>query len=42
LAAAVKFLQEQIAKNPNPVPKVPAYPDKSFPRKGGGGGSLNR
>jgi len=30
LEAAVKHLQELIAKDPQPVPPVPKYPDKSF------------
>jgi tricorn protease len=30
LEAAVKYLQEQIEKDPRPVPSAPAYPDKSF------------
>ena len=28
--AALKYLQEEIQKDPRPVPKAPAYPDKSF------------
>ena len=36
LVAAIKFLEDQIAKNPNPVPPIPPYPDKSFPPKKGG------
>ncbi|MBI4659999.1 MAG: PDZ domain-containing protein [Verrucomicrobia bacterium] len=32
LDAAVKHLQELIAKDPRPVPPAPKYPDKSFPR----------
>jgi len=35
LAAAIKYLKEQIAKNPNPLPGNPPYPDKSFPPKKG-------
>ena len=36
LEAAIKYLQEEIAKHPNPVIEHPAYPDKSFtPRKKG-------
>ncbi|MBX3120468.1 MAG: PD40 domain-containing protein [Fimbriimonadaceae bacterium] len=35
LEAAIKYLQEEIRKNPNPVPATPKFPDKS---KGGGGG----
>ncbi len=31
LEAAIKFLKEEIAKHPNPVPAAPAFPDKSFP-----------
>lgn len=30
LEAAVKYLREQIEKDPRPVPSAPAYPDKSF------------
>ncbi|HKS82559.1 MAG TPA: S41 family peptidase [Candidatus Acidoferrales bacterium] len=30
LEAAMKVLQEEIAKDPRPVPPHPAYPDKSF------------
>jgi tricorn protease len=30
LEAAVKYLQEQIRKDPQPAPKPPPYPDKSF------------
>ena len=30
LAAAIAYLQEEIRKDPRPVPKPPAYPDKSF------------
>jgi tricorn protease len=30
LDAAIKHLQEAIAKDPRPVPEPPAYPDKSF------------
>ncbi|TAD85493.1 MAG: protease [Bacteroidetes bacterium] len=30
LDAAIKYLQEKIAKDPRDVPPVPAYPDKSF------------
>ncbi len=36
LAAAIKYLQGEIQKHPNPVPPVPAFPDKSFHPKGGG------
>ena len=32
LEAAVKHLQELIAKDPRPVPPAPRYPDKKFPR----------
>ncbi len=32
LDAAVKHLQELIAKDPRPVPPAPKYPDKRFPR----------
>ncbi len=32
LKAAIKLLQEQIAKDPRPVPPPPKYPDKAFPR----------
>ena len=31
LEAAIKFLKEEIAKHPNPVPAAPAFPDKSVP-----------
>jgi tricorn protease len=30
LAAAIKLLDEEIKKDPRPVPKAPPYPDKSF------------
>jgi tricorn protease len=30
LEAAIKYLQEQIKKDPNPVPPPPPYPDKSL------------
>jgi tricorn protease len=30
LDAAVKYLEEEIRKDPRPVPKAPPYPDKSF------------
>jgi tricorn protease len=30
LAAAVKYLQEEIKNDPRPVPKAPAYPNKAF------------
>lgn len=30
LVAAMKYLQDEIAKDPRPVPKHPDYPDKSF------------
>jgi tricorn protease len=30
LEAAVKHLQELIAKDPRPLPSPPPYPDKSF------------
>ena len=30
LQAALKLLDEEIRKDPRPVPKAPAYPDKSF------------
>lgn len=33
LEAAIKFLQDKLAKEPVPVPKAPAYPDKSFKYK---------
>jgi tricorn protease len=33
LEAAIKFLQEKLVKEPLPVPKAPAYPDKSFKYK---------
>ena len=33
LEAAVKHLQELIAKDPRPVPPTPKYPDKSFKQK---------
>ena len=32
LEAAVKHLQELIAKDPRPVPPAPKYPDKRFPK----------
>ncbi len=31
LEAAIKYLADEIKKNPAPVPAVPPYPDKSFP-----------
>jgi tricorn protease len=34
LDAAIKYLQEQIRKNPVPAPVAPKYPDKSFKRRG--------
>ena len=34
LDAAIKYLQEQIKKNPIPTPVAPKYPDKSFKRRG--------
>ena len=30
LEAAVKYLREQIEKDPRPVPSAPAYPNKAF------------
>lgn len=33
LEAAIKFLQDKIAKEPIPVPQAPAYPNKSFKYK---------
>jgi len=30
LDAALKYLQEQIRKDPRPVPKPPPYPNKAF------------
>jgi tricorn protease len=30
LDAAIKYLQEEIQKDPRPVPKAPPYPDKAF------------
>ena len=30
LEAAIKYLQEEIQKDPRPVPKAPPYPDKAF------------
>jgi len=30
LDAAIKYLQEEIKKDPRPVPPPPPYPDKSF------------
>ena len=36
LEAAIKYLQGEIEKHPNPVPPVPPLPDKSFHPKGGG------
>jgi tricorn protease len=30
LDAALKYLQDEIKKDPRPVPKAPAYPDKAF------------
>jgi tricorn protease len=30
LDAALKYLEEEIRKDPRPVPKAPPYPDKSF------------
>ena len=33
LDAAIKFLQDKLAKEPMAVPKAPAYPDKSFKYK---------
>ena len=33
LEAAIKDLQEQIRKNPIPVPAAPKYPDKSFKKR---------
>jgi tricorn protease len=32
IEAAVKHLQDLIAKDPRPVPPAPKYPDKSFNR----------
>ncbi len=36
LDAAIKYLQDQIKKNPIPTPAAPKYPDKSFKRRGTG------
>jgi tricorn protease len=33
LEAAIAYLEQQIRANPRPVPKAPAYPDKSFPAR---------
>jgi tricorn protease len=38
LEAAIKYLEEEIKKNPIPKPVAPTYPDKSFKRRGGSGG----
>lgn len=38
LEAAVKYLQEEIRKHPNPVPSIPALPDKSIPSNRASGG----
>ena len=37
LEAAIKFLQDEIRKNPIPKPVAPKYPNKSFKPRGGGG-----
>lgn len=37
LEAAIKYLEEEIKKNPIPKPAAPKYPDKSFKRRGGSG-----
>ncbi len=37
LDAAIRFLQEEIRKNPIPKPVAPKYPNKSFKPRGGGG-----
>jgi tricorn protease len=34
LDAAIRYLQDQIKKNPIPTPAAPKYPDKSFKRRG--------
>ncbi len=34
LDAAIKYLQEEIKKNPIPAPVAPKYPDKSFKPRG--------
>ena len=36
LDAAIQYLQEEIKAHPVPVPKAPAYPNKSliYPKKG--------
>jgi tricorn protease len=41
LDAAIKYLQDEIRKNPIPTPVAPKYPDKSFKPRGGRG-SANR
>jgi tricorn protease len=38
LEAAIKYLEEEIKKNPVPKPIAPKYPDKSFKRRGSGSG----
>ncbi len=35
LDAAIKYLQDEIRKNPIPTPVAPKYPDKSFKPRGG-------
>jgi tricorn protease len=30
LEAAIQYLQEEIKKDPRPIPAVPAYPDKAL------------
>lgn len=42
LAAAVKFLQEEIRKNPVPVPVAPAYPNKAVKTAVGGGSGAGK
>ncbi len=37
LKAAIGYLKDEIAKHPVDVPKVPPYPNKALPKKGGGG-----
>jgi tricorn protease len=35
LEAAIKYLEQEIRKDPRPVPQAPPYPNKSFAYKGG-------
>lgn len=35
LDTAIQYLLKEIEKNPNPVPPVPKYPNKAFPKKKG-------